>query len=103
MALSMADKVKELGFDSDEFFADCSKIDDLMVKMHLAGVYGGGLQDRVKTMEVCGIYPQLRLLKAKYGMNIPITIIGFDIVRLERMIDAKLQDINKGKEVSNGL
>ena len=56
---SVLDKVKELGFDPEEFVTECGKLDNMMVQMHMDSSYGGGLQDRIKTLESYGIYPQL--------------------------------------------
>jgi hypothetical protein len=80
----MADKVKELGFDPDEFKKDIFALNDLFVEKILIPMNYADVQKE--------IYPELRRLKEKYGIYIPLSITGIDIVRLDRKLDSALFD-----------
>jgi hypothetical protein len=99
---SMRDKVTELEFDPDEFYAECSKLDDMMIKIAMDNARDWNLQHDIEVMEKYGVYPQLRKLKAAYGIDVPITLFGFDIVALDHRIDSKLWD-KRSKERTEKL
>ena len=84
--LSMADKVELLGFDAEEFKADIFKLDDKIIKNCTIPLNFSNLEEH--------IYPELRRLKEKYGLDVPIGIVGLDVVRLEKVLDAEL--MNRG-------
>ena len=81
--LSMADKVNLLGFNSDEFFKDILVIDDKLSYDY---------SDKNLSENV---YPYLRILKDKYGMDIPLSISGVDIIRLENVINSKIAEVDR--------
>lgn len=76
--LSGRQKVEKLGFNPDEFWQDVIKIDDLL------------LLNYSKENLTNNVYPYLRELKQKYGFDIPITITGLDVVRLDNKLDNAL-------------
>ena len=90
MELSMADKVEMLGMDVKQFKEDVFALDDKIVK-HCT------LPLNFKENLEKYIYPELRKLKEKYSMNIPIGLVGLDMVRLEKILDGEL--LNRGIEV----
>ena len=79
--LSMADKIKLLGFDPDKFLEDILIIDDKL---------SFNYSDKNLSENV---YPYLRILKDKYGMDIPLSLSGVNIIRLENVIDSKIMTI----------
>ena len=81
--LSMADKVELLGFNPDEFLKDILVIDDKLSYDY---------SDKNLSENV---YPYLRILKDKYGMDIPLSISGVDIIRLENVINSKIEEVDR--------
>ena len=81
--LSMADKVKLLGFNSDKFIKDILVIDDKLSYNY---------SDKNLSENV---YPYLKILKDKYGMDIPLSLSGVDIVRLENVINSKIVEVDR--------
>ena len=81
--LSMADKVKLLGFNSDKFIKDILVIDDKLS-------YDYSDKNLSET-----VYPYLRILKDKYDMDIPLSISGVDIVKLENVINSKIVEVDR--------
>ena len=81
--LSMSDKVKLLGFNDVEFLKDILVIDDKLSYDY---------SDKNLSENV---YPYLRILKDKYGMDIPLSISGVDIIRLENVINSRITEMNQ--------
>ena len=86
---SMADKIKMLGLDVEQFKKDLFALDEkLMDKCTVT------LNFSRKNLEK-HIYPDLRKMKKKYGLDIPIGICGVDMPRLDRLLDLALIDRRK--------
>ena len=81
--LSMADKVNLLGFNPDEFLKDILVIDNKLSYDY---------SDKNLSENV---YPYLRILKDKYGMDIPLCLTGIDIIRLENVINSKIEEVDR--------
>ena len=81
--LLMADKVKLLGFNSNEFLKDILVIDDKLSYDY---------SDKNLSENV---YPYLKILKDKYGMDIPLSLSGVDIIRLENVINSKIAEVDR--------
>ena len=80
--ISTADKIKELGFDSDEFQKDVFALNDLFVEKIFLPMRFGDVEKV--------IYPELRKLNEKYGFFIPLDFTGVDMVRLDKKVDFEL-------------
>ena len=83
---SMADKVKELGINSDQFKKDIFELDDIITEKLTIPIDYSSENIRKE------VYPKLRELKQKYGMDIPIGLVGVDLQRLERKLDFELEN-----------
>ena len=81
--LSMSDKVKLLGFNPADFLKDILVIDDKLSYDY---------SDKNLSENV---YPYLRILKDKYGMDIPLSFSGVDIIRLENVINSKIAEVDR--------
>jgi len=71
---SMADNVKALGHDQDIFLNDILHIDDILCF------------DYSKKNLINKVYPYLNELKTKYGISIPLSLTGVDMIRLDTQI-----------------
>lgn len=83
--LSMADKVKALGFDVEEFKKDMFEVDDAVTDNCTISL------DYSKATIEQKVYPKLREFKAKYGIDIPIGLVGVDMPRLDRILDSRVK------------
>ena len=81
--LSMSDKVKLLGFNDVEFLKDILVIDDKLSYDY---------SDKNLSENV---YPYLKILKDKYGMDIPLSLSGVNIIRLENVINSKIAEVDR--------
>jgi len=81
---SMADKIKELGFDVDEFKKDLFALNDKMIDKCTVT-----LDFSRKNLEK-NVYPDLRKMKKKYGIDVPIGTCGVDMPRLDKKLDNEL-------------
>ena len=80
----MADKVKELGFDVEKFKKELFALNDKLVdKCTIA------LDFRSETIRK-EIYPELKVMKEKYGIDIPLGFCGVDMPRLDSRLDTAL-------------
>jgi len=71
---SMADNVKALGYDPNVFIKEVLHIDDLLCF------------DYSKKNLINKVYPYLNELKNKYGISIPLSLTGVDMIRLDTHI-----------------
>ena len=85
---SVADKIRQLGFDPDELWDLCKKVDEAMLGK--GGVMWLSADKRRRGLEE-KVYPLLREFKQKYGFDCPIGEGGVDVFRLERQIDNALR------------
>ena len=83
--LSMKDQVKMLGIDADRFQTDLFKLSDKMLDTCTLKLDYSSETLRKE------IYPLLREMKSKYGIDIPIGLTGVDLPRLERRLDSMLE------------
>lgn len=81
MAKSMAEKVKELGFNPEEFAKDLFSIDDKIIKKCI--IPFNYTKENIKKY----IYPELKKFKEKYGLSPPISVMGVDMSILDRKLD----------------
>ena len=89
---SIKDKVMDLGFDPTGFHNDIFDLDDQVLKHCTLRVDFSG-----ETLEKY-IYPTLRHLKSKYGVDIPISITGIDLPRLDATLDLRLREVEIQKQ-----
>jgi len=82
--LSMAEKVKKLGFNVDEFKKDLFALNDKMMNKCTVT-----LNFSRRNLEK-NVYPELKRMKAKYGLDIPLSICGVDMPRLDKRLDNAL-------------
>ena len=88
--MSMADKVKKLGFDVDEFKKDLFALNDKMIDKCTLTL------DFSRKNLGKNVYPDLKKMKKKYGIDIPIGLCGVDMLRLDKRLDEALRKkINK--------
>jgi hypothetical protein len=82
---SMADKVKELGFDAESFKRDIFELDDIITnKCFTSQDYGRENLEK-------NVYPKLRELKKRYNIDIPLGMCGIDMPRLDSRLDSALE------------
>lgn len=88
--LSMNDKVEKLGFNKEEFKKDLFALDDKMLdKCTITANFSKENLEK-------NVYPDLRKFKTKYGVDLPISICGVDLPKLDRKLDNMLWDKEHG-------
>lgn len=83
--LSGKQKIEALGFNAQEFWKEVMELEDLV----LLGYSKQNLEEKV--------YPKLRELKAKYGFDVPISVFGLDVVRLDNVLTTQLLNKQGGR------
>ena len=81
--MSMFEKVEASGYDPDIFLEDILKVDDIL-----------GFDYSNEHLKKA-VYPYLRILKDKYGMDIPLSLTGVDMYKLDIRLDNKLQTMTE--------
>jgi hypothetical protein len=97
---SMADKVRQLGFNPEEFWALCEKIDEAMLGEN--GVMWLPAGERRQELEE-KVYPLLREFEQKYGFNCPISVTGVDVFQLGMRIDNALRQRREATSKTKSL
>jgi len=88
--LSCAAIVEQLGFDAKEFWNDMEQLDGLILNNCTLSMDFSSETIRGK------VYPELKRLKEKYKIDVPIGIVGVDVVRLDNKLKNRLWEIENG-------
>ena len=83
---SMADKVKELCFGVEKFKKELFELNDKMVNTCTITMDFSAENLEKK------VYPELRKMKERYGIDIPIGLCGVDMPRLDKRLDMRLEE-----------